>query len=912
MDRNGTGEITRKLIISFCLLISIFSIYGVYSLYEIYTISNLARTIYDHPLVVSNAALQANVSITKMHRNMKDVVLFESDELIQKSIAAVDQQEKLVYQHLDIVRERILGEEGEKLAEEAKSLFDNWRPIRSEVITLVREGNRDEAAEITIGKGADHVVKLEEKMMALTNYARNKASSFMEASHTTFSRLSVLSIIFLLLSVGISSLIAFFTLKKTKSTERELRESRQLLMNAVDYAPIGMTMVAPGGKFHKVNEAFCRMTGYSEQELLSMDFQQLTHPDDLDIGSRVVEQLINREIDKTAFEKKYIGKNGNTIDVYLTTTLLRDDQGIPQYFFTQALDITERNRAEQRAEHLNRVLKAIRDVNQLIVRERDPLILIGEGCRLMVDNRGYSSALLLLTDETNKLIAWDGAGFSSSSDTLKEQLSRHELPSCCALAGSSGEPVVIADRTGICDRCPIGKKCGNTSSLCARLVHGNNSFGFLVVAQDTNAEVDDEELSLFNEMAGDLAYALNFIQLGTDHALSESKRESLEDQLTQAQKMESIGRLAGGVAHDYNNMLSIIIGYAESAIEQLDPGDPIYDDIREILDAGNRSSEITRQLLAFARQQTVAPKVLDLNENSENMLKMLRRLIGEDIDLAWLPGAELWPVKIDPSQIDQILANLCVNAKDAIAGVGKVTIETGNRKFDEEYCVDHPGFIPGDFVSLAVSDTGRGIPAEIVDSIFEPFFTTKKLHQGTGLGLATVYGIVKQNDGFINVYSEPEEGSTIKIYLPRYTGQIKTKDRKKTEEVPQSRGETILLVEDDESILRLGRKMLESLGYKIFTAGTPGEAIELAKKHADEINLLLTDVVMPEMNGRELSEHLQTQNPGLKVLFMSGYTANVIAHRGVLDEGVHFIAKPLSKKELAVKVRETLGNFSEG
>ena len=290
----------------------------------------------------------------------------------------------------------------------------------------------------------------------------------------------------------------------------------------------------------------------------------------------------------------------------------------------------------------------------------------------------------------------------------------------------------------------------------------------------------------------------------------------------------------------------------------------------------------------------------------ESMLKMLRRLIGEDIDLAWLPGAEVWSVKIDPSQVDQILVNLCVNARDAIADVGKVTIETKNISFDKDYCADHAGFVPGEYVMLAVSDDGSGMAPETLDKIFEPFFTTKGLGKGTGLGLATVYGIAKQNNGFINVYSEPEKGTTIRVYLPRHSGQAVEAHRESTLEIPLSRGETVLLVEDDGSILKLGKRILEDLGYAVLSTNSPSEAAKLAEEHTGEINLLITDVVMPEMNGRELSERLQTLYPDLKTLFMSGYTANVIAHRGVLEDGVCFISKPFSKKDMAVKVREVL------
>ena len=300
--------------------------------------------------------------------------------------------------------------------------------------------------------------------------------------------------------------------------------------------------------------------------------------------------------------------------------------------------------------------------------------------------------------------------------------------------------------------------------------------------------------------------------------------------------------------------------------------------------------------------------MLDLNETVEGMLKMLRRLIGEDIDLSWLPGKDLWPVKMDPSQIDQILANLCVNARDAISGVGKMTIETGNRIFDEDYCAAHPGFVPGEYVMLAVSDNGCGMDKETQLHIFEPFFTTKEMGKGTGLGLATVYGIVKQNNGFINVYSEPGQGTTFSIYLPRHIGKAEQTQKEDPSEPAAHGSETILLVEDEPTVLEMTRMMLEKLGYTVLAAATPGEAIRLAEAHTGEIHLLMTDVVMPEMNGRDLVRNLLTRYPNLKSLFMSGYTADVIAHHGVLDPGVNFIQKPFSIKNLAAKVREVLDN----
>jgi PAS domain S-box-containing protein len=392
----------------------------------------------------------------------------------------------------------------------------------------------------------------------------------------------------------------------------------------------------------------------------------------------------------------------------------------------------------------------------------------------------------------------------------------------------------------------------------------------------------------------------------TERKQAEVEREKLQAQLLQAQKMESVGRLAGGVAHDFNNMLGVILGYTELALHGVGPDEPLHADLEKIQKAAKRSADLTRQLLAFARKQTVSPRVIDLNDTIDSMLKLLVRLIGEDIDLSWRPGKEVWPVKVDPVQIDLILANLCVNARDAITGVGKVTIETDKASFDEESCTRHAGFVPGDYVLLAVSDNGCGMDTETKSLLFEPFFTTKELGKGTGLGLATVYGVVKQNNGFINVYSEPGQGTTFNIYLPRHAAKTDLLPKQVPVLAMECGRETILLVEDEPAILEMTTRMLGRLGYTVLAAGTPGEAVRLAQERSGRIDLLMTDVVMPEMNGRDLAKKLLSIYPDIRRLFMSGYTANVIADHGVLDEGVHFIQKPFSLNELGVKLREAL------
>jgi PAS domain S-box-containing protein len=410
------------------------------------------------------------------------------------------------------------------------------------------------------------------------------------------------------------------------------------------------------------------------------------------------------------------------------------------------------------------------------------------------------------------------------------------------------------------------------------------------------------EVHAFQMTPGKVAVLFNEISA---RKRAEEERERLQVQLIQAQKMESVGRLAGGVAHDFNNMLSVIIGHCELALRGLENDHPLHAGLQNIRLAAERSADLTRQLLAFARRQTVAPKVLDINATVTGMLEMLRRLIGEDIDLVWQPGSNPGQILIDPSQLDQILINLFVNARDAIGDTGKVTIETASVTIDESYCVDHVEAQPGIYVLLAVSDDGCGMDAVTLSHLFEPFFTTKEMGKGTGLGLATVYGIVKQNKGFINVYSEPGQGTTFKIYLPCHGADL---EPTRVELVDQAAmgNETILVVEDEPLILDIATTMLESLGYTVLVASGPAEAIRIAREHGGVIQLLMTDVVMPEMNGRLLANHLRAQFPDLRCLFMSGYTANVIAHHGVLDEGVHFIQKPFTLHALAAKIREAL------
>ncbi len=392
----------------------------------------------------------------------------------------------------------------------------------------------------------------------------------------------------------------------------------------------------------------------------------------------------------------------------------------------------------------------------------------------------------------------------------------------------------------------------------------------------------------------------------TDQKSAEIEKSRLESQLHQAQRMESVGRLAGGVAHDFNNLLTSITGNVSLALFDLRPGDPLIETFNEINQAADSAASLTRQLLAFSRKQIINPKVLDLNELINHTHKMLRRIIGEDVELSIRLERNICPVKADPGQVEQILINLAVNARDAMPDGGKLTIETGEFHLTDEASRNHPDAQAGEYVRLAVTDNGQGMDEETRLKIFDPFFTTKKEGEGTGLGLAMVYGIVKQHNGYVEVYSEPDEGTVFKVYLPRAQGKADSLARRsKWEDLPKGH-ETILVVEDEDMVRNIAVRILTRQGYAVHQADTGGNALALVDKQHRPIDMLLTDIVMPNMNGRELSEKLVARMPNLKVLFTSGYTEAVIEHHGVLDEGLNFIGKPYTPQALAKKVREVL------
>ncbi len=562
--------------------------------------------------------------------------------------------------------------------------------------------------------------------------------------------------------------------------------------------------------------------------------------------TRVVPEQILPRGHSEVYEKEYIRKDGTVFPVELRTFLLRNEAGEPTGMWAIVRDISERKRAEQ--------------------------ALRVEGAALTA-----AANAVVITDREGR-IEWVNPAFEALTGySAEEALGRN--PRDLVKSGKHDQEFYAG----------LWKTILAGAVWRGEIVNRRKD-GSLYTEEMTITPVPDE--------SGGISH---FVAIKSDV----TERRRLEEQLRGAQKMDAIGRLAGGVAHDVNNALAVILGFAERALRRLDALDPLHHDLGEIVRTVERSASLTRQLLAFARRQIVAPRVLGPNDAIASLANMLSRLIGEDIDLRIVAGEGLWNVRIDPSQMDQVLVNLATNARDAIPDVGVVTVETSNVVVDDEACRTRPGLAPGEYVLLTVSDTGAGMDAATRERVFEPFFTTKPEGKGTGLGLATVYGIVKQNRGFIDVHSEPGRGTTFEVYLPRCAGEAE-RPAETGDGGPLTGSETVLLVEDEPALLQIVQETLESLGYTVLAACSPGDALLLCETHPGPIHVLLTDVVMPTMNGNELRARLERIKPGLRTVLMSGYAAEITAPRGIVGPGRCFLQKPFTREALASRIREAL------
>ncbi len=635
---------------------------------------------------------------------------------------------------------------------------------------------------------------------------------------------------------------------KRKAAEKKFQQHAKMIDQILATSLEGFILADTEGKILDVNASYCEMVGYRREELLEMSIFDMEQSMSADQIRQRIREMVSAGGAK--FQTCHRHKNGGMVELEVSITIItRDDTPLVAAFVR---DVTEQKKMLEALQASEKSYRELFDnaTDAIYIQDREGRFLdVNQGAVKMY---GYPREFFI---------------------------------------GKTPEPLSAPGKNDL-------KKVGE---MVQKAFEGEpQRFEFWGLRSNGEAFPKEVRLNKGTYMGRDVVIAF---------AQDITERKRLEEQLLQAQKMEAIGKLAGGVAHDFNNLLTVINGYSDLLLQQISPDDPTYISIQQIQKAGIRATELTAQLLAFSRRQMIQPSILNLNHVVKDTEKMLRRLIGENIILETFLEENLGNIRADMGQMEQIILNLAVNARDAMPRGGKLIIETANVILDDEYTRQHIDVQPGQYVLLAITDTGLGMDTEILPHIFEPFFTTKKVGEGTGLGLSTVYGIVKQNKGNIWVYSEPGEGSTFKIYLPRVDEEISFQNHH--QRIPSRlRGtETILIVEDDENVRKLSKEVLLTQGYRVLEAHNGEQAIEIYKQQGETIDLILTDVIMPGMSGKELVDLLLSINAELKVIFFSGYTDNTIVHQGILDEDTHFIQKPFSPLALLEKIRTVLDSL---
>jgi two-component system cell cycle sensor histidine kinase/response regulator CckA len=653
--------------------------------------------------------------------------------------------------------------------------------------------------------------------------------------------------------IGISGTLTDIT--ERKHVEEALHESEDLYLTTFNEAPIGIAHTGMDGRFLTVNRRLCDSLYYSQDEMLSKKFQDISYADEIVADLTAGRRLLKGEIQTYSAEKRYRRKDGSTIWVHVTISLRRDSSGEPRHFISIVEDISQRKLAE------DALTESERRYRELFENAND---------------------IIFTTDLAGAFTSLNKAGEEAFGYTRREALDTLNFV----------EMVVPENAT-------VARE-----ALKQESVEGTGGTRELDVVAKDGRRIK-LEISSRPILQGREIIAVQVI------ARDVTDRRLLEDELRHSQKMEAVGRLAGGVAHDFNNILTAITGYTNLLAIHFSEGDPRRRNLDEIRKAADRATALTRQMLAFSRKQVLEPTIQDLNAIVTEMDELFQRLIGEHIALVLHLNPALGHVKVDAGQMEQVIMNLVVNARDAMPQGGRLIIETGNVELEESFAHRQLAYHPGPYVMLAVRDTGVGMDKGIQERIFEPFFTTKERGKGTGLGLSTVFGIIKQSAGNVSVYSEPGHGTTVKIYLPRVEERLS--ETQKRQALPSSRGsETILLVEDEGGVRALVRETLEMNGYTVLEARNSKEAVALFESNKDRIQMVLSDVVMPETNGPELVELLKSRLPSLKVLFMSGYTEDIMSHQATLDAPVSLLEKPFTPDLLVHKVREVLDQDLSG
>jgi PAS domain S-box-containing protein len=702
-----------------------------------------------------------------------------------------------------------------------------------------------------------------------------------------------------------------------KQMEEALRQAEERYRSIFENAVEGIFQTTPEGRYLSANPAQARILGYESPEELVASITDVANQlfAEPGRGGEVVRLLKEHGV-VTRFEFQAYRKDGSKIWISSNVRAVHDATGAVIYHEGMIEDITDRKRAEES-------LKQSEENAKQLAQENATMAEIGQ---IISSTLNIDEVYERFAEEVKKIIPFDRIVINiidTEKSTVKnayiagKEVQNRNVEDIYPLEGSGNAEMVRTKSTLLIqtedfkeykDRFPMllsTFQAGFRSIMNVPLFSKGEIIGGLLLRSREPYAYTDKDVKLAERIGSQIAGAIANAQLFTERLRAEEEKAALQEQLRQSQKMEAIGCLAGGVAHDFNNLLTIIKGNTQLSLMDLKENDPLRGDLEEVMRASDRASDLIHQLLAFSRRQMMEIKVVDLNTLLKNLEKMLGRVIGEDIELVTILAENLRSIKVDPGQMEQVIMNLAVNARDAMPDGGKLTIETANVELDEEYAHKHIAVKPGRYVMLSVSDTGVGMSPEIKERVFDPFFTTKEKGKGTGLGLSTVYGIVKQSEGNIWVYSEPGQGTTLKIYLPQIDEPV---DELKEEVVKEiARGnETILVVEDDETVRKLAVRILKKQGYRVLEASEGGTALLLGEEFKDPIHLILTDVVMPKMSGRQLVERLKEIHPEMKALYMSGYTDNAVLHHGVLEKGTNFIQKPFTVENLTRKVRGVL------
>lgn len=763
---------------------------------------------------------------------------------------------------------------------------------------------------------ADQFRQFDQRVLAAGAPLTEELTAWKENKHYTFLTAKSL----LRDSTGNAYLICAISsdITERKRAEDALREAEERFRTVADFTYDWEYWAGPDQEMIYVSPSCEDLTGYSAEDFMQDPelVLKIVHPDDRGamkqhLWSSFCGPERSRE-SNAAMDFRIVTREGSMRWMSHKCRPVFDRDGQWRGRRVSNRDITDRKRSEERVQRLSRLYATLSQVNQTIVRVKDRESLFQSICEIAIEFGQFSMAWIAVFEGDGCDMKKVACGLPPALSLDPEEIERDAtLFSCVPLLPvlREGKIIVyhnIAELRHLGDWREAALRHSYRAAAIVPVRCRDEVVGALnLYSQTVGYFTDSEELALLEEIGLDISFALGTIQSEAEHQKAREEQAKLEEQLRQAQKMESIGRLAGGIAHDFNNLLGVIIGYSDIALRNLPAADPRGKPLEEVKKAGERAAQLTHQLLAFSRKQVIDPKVFDLNTAVGELTRMLERMIGEDIELNMILADHLGRIKADRGQIEQVLMNLVVNARDAMPVGGKITIETSDVDLDEAYAHEHFPVVAGSYVMLAVSDTGIGMSPEIQKHIFEPFFTTKEQGKGTGLGLSTVYGIVRQSGGYVWVYSEPDHGTTFKVYLPRVKSEEESPTQVKAKRILGGT-ETILLVEDEAGIRKLTQECLASKGYMVLSARDGLEALKIAEQHGEAIDLLLTDVVLPGLGGPKLAKQYLGLHPETQVLYMSGYTDDAIIHHGVLDQGIAFLQKPFTIDDLWLKVRAIL------